>query len=66
VRKRCPLGIRERVTLTGILRTQAPAFRSEISRKRRVRADTIQSGVRCCSMYWRMMPSGAPPQDEAK
>src|ERR1700691_4908084 len=23
------------------------------------------SGVRCCSMYWRMMLIGAPPQDAA-
>jgi Protein of unknown function DUF86 len=29
-------------------------------------ADMGYSGVLCCSMYWRMMLIGAPPQDAAK
>ena len=39
----------------GIARTAQPSF-----------GLAVQRGVCCCSMYWRTMEIGAPPQDEAK
>jgi len=45
---------------------QAPAFRLEIGAQAHPRRHEVHPGVRCCSMYWRMMLIGAPPHEDAK
>ena len=65
---RAALGDARAARLTELLSAQAPGFGPGIadpsvgSRA----GDDGQSGRRCCSTYWRMIASGAPPQEAAK
>jgi hypothetical protein len=45
---------------------KALAFRPGMDSADGVAVLEAQSGVRCCSMYWRTMEIGAPPQLDAK
>jgi len=45
---------------------QAPFFRAGKDSADSRSCCERQSGVFCCSMYWRTMLMGAPPQEEAK
>jgi len=45
---------------------QAPSFRAGKDSADIRSCCERQSGVFCCSMYWRTMLMGAPPQEEAK
>lgn len=45
---------------------KAPAFRPGMDSADGAAVLEAQSGVRCCSMYWRTMEIGAPPQLDAK
>ena len=49
-----------------VCKPASPGVEAGVRAERQVCADQRQSGVRCCSMYWRMMLIGAPPQDAAK
>ena len=45
---------------------QAPPLRAGKDSADGIAVLGYQCGVCCCSMYWRTMEIGAPPQDEAK
>jgi len=45
---------------------QAPSFRSGKDSADSKAVVNVNQGVFCCSMYWRTMLMGAPPQEEAK
>jgi plasmid stability protein len=53
-------------TVLTVCKPASPGVQAGVRALERVCADKRQSGVRCCSMYWRIMLIGAPPQDAAK